>query len=892
MSRFLCALLLGAATLAVRPLFAAEPLKLEQNDHVVIIGNTLAERMNHFGHFETLLQSRFPEHKLYVRNLGWSADEVSLRPRSKDYRNHNNNLSDHRPNVLIAMFGFNESFAGPAGLARFEADLAGFLEAPQNIDNYSTARSNWDSTADKPQELPKLAGLRTIVLVSPIAQENVERHGLSDGKKNNENLKLYTEAMARIAQKHKVPFVDLFTPSLKLMEGAKENLTINGVHLNEHGDQLVGQALDAALFGARPAKINADYEKLRAEVNEKNKQLWYDYRAVNGFYIYGGRKAPFGIVNFPAEFARLRNMIALRDERIWSVAQGKTVPTQIDDSGTGEFVEVKSNKPNISLLTTADSQAKMTLAPDYAVNLFASEDDFPELQDPVQFTWDAKGRLWVLCMPTYPMYLPGQPAHDKVLILEDTDGDGKANTCKTFATGLHVPTGIALGDGGAYVAEQPNLVFLKDTDGDDVADSKTYVLGGFDSADSHHSISAFTWDQGGALYFEEGTFHHTQVESPYGPTRLVNAGVFRFEPRTFKFDVFVSYSFANPWGHYVDGWGQNFIADASGGNNYWGTAFSGDVDYPRKHGVMKQLLKMQWRPTAGCELVSSRNFPADVQGDFLLNNCIGFQGVLHYKLKDEGADKDKPQSGFWGDPVDPLLKCSDESFRPVDLEFGPDGALYLCDWYNPLVGHMQHSIRDPNRDHRYGRIWRVVYTKNPLVKPAKIDGQPIAALLDLFKTEPEERTRERVRLELRSRDREQVLAEAKKWLAGIDKSDKDYEHHRLEVLWMHQQQDVVNQSLLKEVLASKDYRARSAATRVLCYWRDRVPEPIALLQTLVNDPHPRVRLEAVRALSFFDSQEAIDAATEVLIHPTDDYINYVYKETMDTLEPRVKAKSK
>lgn len=872
------------------PLLAAEPLKLEKHDHVVIIGNTLAERMNHFGHFETLLHSRFPEHKLYVRNLGWSADEVSLRPRSKDYRDHNNNLSDHRPNVMIAMFGFNESFAGPAGLARFEADLEGFLKAPQNVDNYSTARSNWDSTADKPTELPKLEELRTIVLVSPIAHENVQRHGLGDGKKNNSNLKLYTDAMGRMAKKHNAIFVDLFTPSLKLMQDAKEKLTINGVHLNEHGDQLVGQALDVALFGPRPDKIKADYEKLRAEVNEKNQQLWYDYRAVNGFYIYGGRKAPFGIVNFPAEFARLRNMIALRDQRIWSVAQGEAVPTQIDDSNTGEFVEIRSNKPNVNLLKAADSQAKMTLAPDYAVNLFASEDDFPELQDPVQFTWDAKGRLWVVCMPTYPMYLPGQPPNDKVLILEDTDGDGKANTCKTFAKGLHVPTGIALGDGGAYVAEQPNLVFLKDTDGDDVADSKTYVLGGFDSADSHHSISAFTWDPGGALYFEEGTFHHTQVETPYGPKRLVNAGVFRFEPRTFKFDIFVSYSFANPWGHYVDGWGQNFIADASGGNNYWGTAFSGDVDYPRKHARMKELLKMQWRPTAGCELVSSRNFPADVQGDFLLNNCIGFQGVLHYKLKDEGADKEKPQSGFWGDPVDPLLKCSDESFRPVDLEFGPDGALYLCDWYNPLVGHMQHSIRDPNRDHSRGRIWRVHYTKNPLVKPPKIDGQPIAALLDLFMTEPEERTRERVRLELRSRDRDEVLTEANKWQAGLDKGDKDYEHHRLEVLWMHQQQDVVNEALLKQVLASPDYRARAAATRVLCYWRDRVPEPIALLQTLVNDDHPRVRVEAVRALSFFDSQEAIDAATEVLIHPTDEYITYVYKETIDTLEPRVKAK--
>jgi len=893
LSRHLRWTLCGCAALlvAVGHLPAADPqLKLEKGDHVVLVGNTLAERMHYFGHFETLLHSRFPEHNLYVRNLGWSADEISLRPRSKDYRDHNNNLSDHKPNVLIAMFGFNESFAGPAGLARFESDLEGFLKAPQNIDNYSTARSNWDRTEDKKTELPKLESLRQIVLVSPIGHENLGKHELPGGKKNNESFKLYTESMARAAKKHNVVFVDLFTPSLKLMQDAKQKLTINGVHLNEHGDKLVGQLLDEALFGARPANVKADYERLRVEVNEKNLQHWYDYRAVNGFYIYGGRKAPFGIVNFPAEFAKLRNMIANHDQRVWKVARGQAVPSQVDDSNTGDFVEIKTNKPTISSTTPAQSQEKMTLAPDYAVNLFASEQDFPELQNPVQFAWDARGRLWVCCMPDYPMYLPGNSPNDKVLILEDKDWDGKADSCQVFADGLHVPTGIALGDGGAYIAHQPNVLFLKDTNGDDKADVREVVLGGFDSADSHHSISAFTWDPGGALYFQEGTFHHTQVETPYGPKRCVNAGVFRWEPRTFRFDVFVSYSFANPWGHYVDGWGQNFVADASGGNNYWGTAFSGDVDYPRKHGGMKQLLKMQWRPTAGCELVSSRNFPDDVQGNFLLNNCIGFQGVLHYKLKDEGADPKEPKSGFWADPLDPLLQNRDENFRPVDIEFGPDGALYLCDWYNPLVGHMQHSVRDPNRDHAHGRIWRVHYTKKPLVKPVKIAGEPTSVLLDYFKTEPEERTRERVRIELRGRNTDETLAEAKKWLAAIDKQDEDYEHHRLEVLWMHQQHDVVNEDLLQQVLASPDYRARSAATRVLCYWRDRLKEPLKTLQTLVNDPHPRVRLEAVRALSFFDNQEAIDVATEVLIHPTDDYINYVFKETMDTLEPRVKAK--
>ena len=107
-----------------------------------------------------------------------------------------------------------------------------------------------------------------------------------------------------------------------------------------------------------------------------------------------------------------------------------------------------------------------------------------------------------------------------------------------------------------------------------------------------------------------------------------NAAVFRYEPLTAKLDVFISYGFANPWGQVFDRWGQNFVADASGGANYYGTAFSGQVDHPHKHGGMQQFLKMQWRPTSGCEIVASRHFPDDVQGNYLLNNCIGFHGTL------------------------------------------------------------------------------------------------------------------------------------------------------------------------------------------------------------------------------------------------------------------------
>ena len=857
------ALLLIASTRAVAD--GPPKLDLKKGDRIILVGNTLAERMQYFGNFETLLQSRFPDLNLVFHDLGWSADEITLRPRSAGFKDHGHTLEDEKPDVIVAAFGFNESFAGPGGLDKYKKDLDKFIAES------TTTKFNGKAA-------PKL------VLLSPIAHEDLRNPHITDGKANNANIQLYTAAMAEASAKRGVVFVDLFAPTSELFEG-KDHLTINGIHLNEVGDQKVAGLIDGSLFGPRPKESKADLAKLKKEVLEKNLQFFYDYRAINGCYIYGGRKSPFGVVNFPAEFAKLRKMIENREGRIWAIAKGEAVPDAIDDSNTGTLERVQTNaKAPIRLTTPEESRRTFTLPEGYEANLFASEEDFPDLKKPVQMTFDAKGRLWVTTMASYPMYLPGRPVDDKVLIFEDTDGDGKADKQTVFADKLHVPTGIELGDGGAYIAQQPNLMFLKDTDGDDKADTRDLIMHGFDSGDSHHALHAFTWDPGGALYWNEGVFHRSQVETPYGPKRLMDAGLFRFEPKTLKFEVFISYNFANPWGHYFDKWGQNLVADASGGANYYGTAFSGQVDYPDKHGKLQEFLVKQWRPTSGCELVSSRNFPDEAQGDYLLNNVIGFQGVLRYRMKDDG-------SGFHGDPVQPLLTSTDSNFRPVDLEFGPDGALYLVDWYNPLVGHMQHSLRDPNRDVEHGRIWRVHYKKRPLVEKAKIAGATVPELLELLRSY-EDRTRYRARRELREHPTEAVLKDLEKWVAGLYKNDPEYWRLMLEALWLHQSLDAVDPSLLKTMLSCPEPKARAAATRVLCYWRDQVKDPIGLLRKQVNDENARVRLEAIRALSFFggkDAAKAQEAAMDSLLLEQDPYLKYALDETNKTLDKRIKA---
>ena len=877
---------------------AAEDFELRPGEHICLVGNTLAERMQYFGWLETRLVSRFPQHDLVFRNLGYSGDEITLRLRSRDFgtpdewlagnspipqpnklnpdapvRANRFELTNTKADVIFAFFGYNESFAGEAGLPRFQKDLRDWIR--HTLAQKYNGRSS-----------PRL------VLFSPIAHEDLGDRNLPDGQTNNERLKRYTEAMAQVAKEEGVRFVDLFHPTLDLYARIDRPLTINGIHLNELGDELVSALIEAALFPNQPPpeRDPAYLERLRRAINDKNFYWFHRYRTTDGYSTYGDRaflRFTGGQTNYEVlqrELEVLDVQTANRDKAVWAVARGG-VYQPVDDN-LPPFIPVVTNKPGPLpdgrhlFLGGEEAIAKMTVHRGMKVSLFASEEQFPELVNPVQMAFDTRGRLWVAVWPTYPHWRPTDPMNDKLLIVEDTDGDGRADRVKTFADDLHNPTGFEFWGGGVLVAMAPNLVFLKDTDGDDRADVRTLVLHGLDSADTHHTANSFTLDPGGALYFQEGTFHQTQVETPWGPpVRCSNAGVFRFEPRTAKFETYVSFGFANPHGHVFDAWGQDIVMDGTGAVPYHGALFSGRVNYPTKHAKPPQVYQQRTRPCPGLEILSSRHFPEEMQGDLLVPNVIGFQGILRYKLQDQGAS-------FTAVEQEPIVFSSDPNFRPADLEIGPDGALYFTDWQNPIIGHMQHNLRDPNRDKTHGRIYRVTYEGRPLLTPPAIAGEPISKLLDLLR-EPEDRVRYRARIELSDRPTGEVIAATEQWLARLDKADPQYERLVLEALWIHQQHNVVHTGLLERVLRSPDFRARAAAVRVLCYWRDRVSNTLELLRGAASDDHPRVRLEAVRAASFLEVPEAIEVALLAAEQPTDIYLDYVLAETHKTLEPIV-----
>ncbi|OJY88854.1 MAG: hypothetical protein BGP13_02215 [Sphingobacteriales bacterium 40-81] len=840
-----------------KPVYILDPVA---GSHIVFIGNTFAERLQYYNYFEPLLYSSFPDRNLVVRNLGWSADEINMQSRPMNFPSQDEYLTRQKAQIIFACYGLNEAFKGKDSLQSFKEQLAKYLHHLQG---------QKFNGVNNPQ----------LILVSPIAHEKLGGF-LPDPAVHNKNLALYVKAMQAVSDEMQIPFIDLFDATQKLEEGT-DSVTINGIHLNNKGYKVVSEMMAAAL-GLPVATWKDDQysSHLKKITDQKNQQFFYLYRAVNSEYIVGRRKEPWvqpvgGPISYPGELAKLAGMVNRLDSVVWEAAK-EDVPENLAKANgiikdTVQFTPLDKStikKPAADILSMPEG---------YQANLFASEADF-DLTNPVKIVFDTKGRLWVADMASYPQYLPGAPPDDKILILEDTDGDGEADKQTVFADSLYMPNSFEFGNGGVYVSQPPNLWFMKDTDGDGKADWKEIVLHGFGTEDIHHTLNTFTWGPDGALYWHMGTFLHTQVETPYGPVRNDYGTTFRYEPHTQKLETHVSYGYANPWGHVFTRNGTEIISDVSTGMNYFAPPLTVAIDYPGKHAGMKDFLTTDVKPkTCGTEIISSRQFPDGAQGNVLFNTFIGFLGIKQHRITEDG-------SGIVGHETEPLLQAKDPNFRPVDLRFGPDGALYVADWYNPIISHGERALRDTLRDHTHGRIWRITYKGRDLLKPVDFSAMSLEQLLDQLKVY-EDRHRYTTRTQLRQLPASQVLPALRKWIKALDVNDKEHEQYKLEALWVYQQFNQPEKALLEELLKSKDEHIRVAATRVLFYWKDVLPDVEQRLIRMSEDSSAKVRLQSIISLSYFNTEAAVKALLATLAKPVDYYIDYALKESFRQLMP-------
>lgn len=510
------------------------------------------------------------------------------------------------------------------------------------------------------------------------------------------------------------------------------------------------------------------------------------------------------------------------------------------------------------------------------INLFASE---PMINKPLHMNWDASGRLWVVGSSMYPHIQPGQDEEDVLYVLEDTDGDGAADVVSEFADDLHIPSAVLPGDGGGYVVNSTELIFLEDTNDDGKADRRTTVLSGFGTEDTHHLVHTLRWGPEGMMWFNQSIYIHSHVETPYGVRRMPGGGMWHLRTETRELEPFML-GLINPWGHAFDEWGQSFLTDGAGGEGI-NFVFPRSV-FKTSPGASRTLsgLNPGQPKHCGLEVATGRHVPEDWVGTLMAPDFRGHR-INRFRLSENGT------AGYTSTQVEDLVSSNHRAFRPVDVKMGPDGAIYIADWYNPIIQHGEVDFRDPRRDHQHGRIWRITFEGRDLVDAPKLADAAVTELVEALNA-PEGWTREQAMVELRTRPADEV-AEA---LMPVDGDD---ELLKLRRLWASQAVGRLDHELVGSLLSAEHPGARAAALRVLYYRADSHEDALAIAGEAVADPHPRVRLWAVSVLAQLDSPDTVGIALRALegIEQPDQFLDFaiwsICREHQDRWMPKVAA---
>ncbi|RBP43936.1 putative membrane-bound dehydrogenase-like protein [Roseimicrobium gellanilyticum] len=523
---------------------------------------------------------------------------------------------------------------------------------------------------------------------------------------------------------------------------------------------------------------------------------------------------------------------------------------------------------------SVDAEQKAFVVPEgYEINLWAAE---PLLRKPVQMNWDSKGRLWVVCSTTYPQIKPGEEAIDQVVILEDTDNDGKADKSTLFADDLHIPTAVLPANGGCYVANSTEILFLRDTDGDGKADQRQVVLSGFGTEDTHHLVHTLRHGPDGQIHFNQSIYIHSHIETPWGVRRLMGGGIWEYQPETQRLEI-IAKGLINPWGHEFDRWGQSFATDGAGSEGinfiYPGAVFKTSPGAKR---VLDGLNPGQPKQ-CGLEIVEDPHFPDDWQ-DTLITCDFRGNRINRFKLSESG-------SSYVSKQLPDVLASTHRGFRPIDARTGSDGALYIADWFNPIIQHGEVDFRDPRRDRVNGRIWRLTAKGRPLTEKVDFSKMTLEELVKQLES-PRRWNRQFATLEMRERMPQEAIALLNKIReealpADLATVPPQQGETLLHLAWAREALNVHSAKWTRLLLTSPDPRVRAAGLRILSHHLDKVPDALKLLENAVADESAQVRLWAVACLRLMSKPEAFAVALRALDKqtPVDNNIDFLLELT-------------
>lgn len=403
----------------------------------------------------------------------------------------------------------------------------------------------------------------------------------------------------------------------------------------------------------------------------------------------------------------------------WCALLAGTSPQDPPQTPAQELIPHAQDRPPNPPKSPAEAIAAMTVPPGFTVELVAAE---PDLVNPVSMTFDEKGRIWVTESLEYPRREPG-PGRDRVKVLEDTDGDGAADKVTIFADGLNIPSGIAVGHGGVWVANSPDILFFPDADRDGQPDGPAEVVAtGFGRDDTHELPNSLTWGPDGWLYGWNGVFNPSQVTSKNGTTYAFTCAIWRIHPRTREFQVWCEGT-SNPWGIAINEEGE-FFASACVIDHLWHLVEGAYYirqggPYPPFTYPHDSIVDHTHQKAAYCGITwfDSEAYPAEYRRKLYMGNIHG-NCINVDTLKKSGAT-------YHAEPAADFLSANDAWFMPVSQKTGPDGCLYILDWYDRY-----HCYQDANRDPEgidrlKGRLYRVRYQDNP-----RRTGFDLAALTD------------------------------------------------------------------------------------------------------------------------------------------------------------------